>query len=62
AWDIPGLQRHYFEALRWALGDLPGEAAPHPARAAAAAPVPLPGLAPPCGPAWALELARRARP
>ncbi|MGH9393769.1 MAG: ThuA domain-containing protein, partial [Terriglobales bacterium] len=30
AWDIPDLQRHYFEALRWALGDLPGEAAPHP--------------------------------
>ncbi|HUX67458.1 MAG TPA: ThuA domain-containing protein [Terriglobales bacterium] len=58
-WDIPDVQRIYFEALRWALGLTPGEIRPHPMRPAAAAPVPLAPPLAPCGPAWALASRRR---
>jgi len=53
-WDIPDIQRIYFEALKWGLG-LNGDPriAPHPFRAATAAPVSLPGPLPLCGPSWA---------
>lgn len=53
-WDIPDIQRIYFEALKWTLG-LAGnpDIAPHPMRPAAGAPEALAGPASFCGPAWA---------
>lgn len=53
-WDIPDLQRIYFEAIKWGMG-LNGDPslAAHALRPATAAPVDLAGPPPLCGPAWA---------
>ena len=59
-WDIPDIQRIYFEGLRWALGLENADIASHPMRAVAAAAVDLPPPPPPCGPHWALELRKPA--
>lgn len=59
-WDIPDIQRIYFEGLRWALRLEDADIAPHPMRkvcgpAATLSPPPLP-----CGPEWALKLRKQA--
>ncbi|MGH9417851.1 MAG: ThuA domain-containing protein [Terriglobales bacterium] len=53
-WDIPDIQRMYFEAILWGLG-LNGDPgiAPHPERPATAPPVTLPGPIAACVPDWA---------
>lgn len=56
-WDIPDMQRMYFEAIRWSLGLVQAAVVPHPMRAAAALPVSLPVPPAPCGPVWALPSA-----
>ena len=54
-WDVPEIQRMYFEALLWSLGLRPGAVTPHPMRPLPpGAPVALTPPAPPCAPSWAL--------
>ncbi|MGH9518960.1 MAG: ThuA domain-containing protein [Terriglobales bacterium] len=55
-WDIPEIQRMYFEALKWGLG-LSGAPAlsAHPPLPASAAPVALSPPMPACGPPWAVK-------
>lgn len=53
-WDIPDIQRIYFEALRWALRLEGSEVASHPMREVAGAAVDLALPPPPSGPSWAL--------
>ena len=55
-WDIPDIQRIYFEGLRWALGLENADIATHPMRQVSDAAVDLPPPPPPCGPQWALQL------
>ncbi len=53
-WDIPDIQRHYFEAVLWAMGLTGGVVRPHPEPPPpSAAPVALAPPLPYCGPAWA---------
>lgn len=53
-WDIPDIQRIYFEGLKWALRLENADIAPHPMRQVSAAAVDLPPAPPPRGPEWAL--------
>ena len=53
-WDIPDVQRIYFEALRWALRLQDAEVASHPMRKVAGAARDLPPPPAPSGPRWAL--------
>lgn len=53
-WDIPDVQRIYFEALRWALRLEDADLASHAMREVAATAVNLPSPLPPSGPRWAL--------
>ena len=59
-WDIPDIQRIYFEGLRWALRMEDADIAAHPMRHVTAAAVDLPPAPPPCGPEWALKLRKPA--
>lgn len=59
-WDIPDIQRIYFEALRWALRLEGAEVASHPMRELAGAAVDLPSPPPPSGPSWALMTCKGA--
>jgi type 1 glutamine amidotransferase len=52
-WDIPDIQRIYFEALRWALRLEGGQVASHPMREVAGAAADLAPPPPPSGPSWA---------
>jgi type 1 glutamine amidotransferase len=58
-WDIPDIQRIYFEALRWALGIEHADIASHPMREVPGAAANIPPPLPPCGPEWALAAARK---
>lgn len=53
-WDIPDIQRIYFEALRWALRLESADIASHPMRGVAGPAVDLPPPPNPSGPSWAL--------
>jgi hypothetical protein len=53
-WDIPDIQRIYFEALRWALRLERAQVASHPMREVVGAAVNLTPPPPPSGPSWAL--------
>ena len=55
-WDIPDIQRIYFEGLRWALGLEHASIAAHPMRKVSTAAVDLPPAPPASGPPWALRL------
>ena len=54
-WDIPDIQRMYYEASLWSLGLREGTPAPHARRPAAGPAAALPGPAAPCGPLGALQ-------
>ncbi|MDE2051754.1 MAG: ThuA domain-containing protein [Gammaproteobacteria bacterium] len=54
-WDVPDIQRIYFEALKWTLRLEDADVAPHPLREVAAAAVDLPPAPPPAGPEWAVH-------
>jgi len=58
-WDIPDIQRIYFEALRWALRLEDAQLASHPMREVTGSPVNLPPAPPPSGPQWALAAGRK---
>jgi len=58
-WDIPDIQRIYFEALRWALRLEDAEVPAHPMRQVSSAAVNLPPAPPPSGPQWALAVGQR---
>lgn len=53
-WDIPDIQRIYFEAVKWTLRLQEGNVASHPMREVAGMPADLPPPTPPSGPRWAL--------
>lgn len=53
-WDIPDIQRIYFEALQWALHLKDTPIPSHPMREVVAGAVDLPPAPPPSGPNWAL--------
>jgi type 1 glutamine amidotransferase len=53
-WDVPDIQRIYFEALRWALRLESADIAPHRMRQVAGAAADLPPAPAPSGPRWAL--------
>jgi type 1 glutamine amidotransferase len=53
-WDIPDIQRIYFEAMKWALRLQEADVVPHPMREVAGAAVDLPPAPLPSGPEWAL--------
>ena len=55
-WDIPDIQRIYFEAVKWALRLQEGDVASHPMREVAGSAADLPPPPPPSGPRWALAL------
>jgi uncharacterized protein len=54
-WDIPGMQRIYYEGVKWAMKLTDAEAKPHPIRPVTAAPATLGPPPPPVGPSWALK-------
>lgn len=54
-WDIPDIQRIFFEGVKWALRLTDADVTPHPLRSETVSPVALPGPLPPCGPSWALH-------
>lgn len=60
-WDIPDIQRIYFEALRWALGLEDAAIAPHAMREVPGTAVDLPPSPPPSGPQWALAAGGKGR-
>ncbi len=59
-WDIPDIQRIYFEALKWALRLEEAQVTPHPMREVTGAGMGLPPPPPPSAPAWALPRNRKA--
>lgn len=59
-WDIPDIQRIYFEALRWSLGLEEAEVTSHPMREVGGSAADLPPPPPPSGPAWALSARSKA--
>jgi uncharacterized protein len=58
-WDIPDIQRIYYEGLRWALRLENADIASHPMRAVAGAAASLPPAPPPSGPEWALAAGKQ---
>jgi hypothetical protein len=58
-WDIPDIQRIYFEALRWALRLENADISAHPMREVSGAAASLPPAPPPSGPEWALAAGRK---
>src|SRR6185437_11525623 len=59
-WDIPDIQRIYFEGLKWALGLEEAAIASHPMRQVAGAAADLAPAARSSGPEWALPTAAKA--
>jgi uncharacterized protein len=59
-WDIPDIQRIYFEALKWTLGLEQADIASHPPREVGATAADLPPAPAPSGPPWALAAAGKA--
>lgn len=59
-WDIPDIQRIYFEGLKWALRLEEADAASHPMRQVAGAAAELAPAPRPSGPEWALPAAAEA--
>lgn len=53
-WDIPDIQRIYFEAVKWALKLADADVEPHPMREVAGTAVDLPPPPSASGPQWAL--------
>lgn len=53
-WDIPDVQRIYFEGLKWALRLEDADVSPHPMRQVAGPTAELAAPPPPCGPSWVL--------
>jgi type 1 glutamine amidotransferase len=54
-WDIPDMQRIYYEGIKWVLKLSDADIAPHPMRQVNAAPTTLGAPTPPSGPSWALK-------
>ena len=59
-WDIPDIQRIYFEGLKWALGLAEAAIASHPMRQVAGAAADLAPAPRSSGPEWALPAAAKA--